>query len=71
MATGGRGTNSCPSDGRAIARGTSVDTGTLDTVATIDPCDPGGVRRHSEASDAMLEPDGVRRQEPRATRYIL
>ena len=30
-----------------------------------------GVRRHSKASDAMLEHNGVRRLDPRATRYFL
>ena len=30
-----------------------------------------GVRRHSKASDAMLEHKGVRRLDPRPTRYFL
>ena len=30
-----------------------------------------GHRRHSKASDAMLEHKGVRRLDPRATRYLL
>ena len=48
MVTGGRGANSCRSDGRAIAGGICVDTGTHervanwspDSFATVDPCDP-------------------------------
>ena len=49
VVTGGREAGSCQSDGRAIAGGMSVDTGTHkrvanwspDSVATVDPCDLG------------------------------
>ena len=49
VVTGGREAESCWSDGRAIAGGNSVDTGTHERVAnwspdigdTADPCDPG------------------------------
>ena len=49
MVTGGREADSCRSDGHAIAGGLSVDTGThervanwsQDSVAAVDPCDPG------------------------------